>query len=288
MQNADFISRSVTLKALIPAKIYTFRDALVLVLEEGVRFDLGADGNGKILLKRLTVDIRTEVFDVRHGSGFGAEIMPAIQNDILAALIRRGHAWLARRKSAVEQGVKVDGEELRVAPPIAELGIWCEAAFRVILRAEGKVGAAAKDPVDLLSEDQSLDCGGTKDRDQESRLTALGVDRMGHIGHEKERHAQQRKPGVSRSRLAVRHVDLRGKQLPVRLRQHAGGHGALQHPISFRSVFEYLTAGEHERVVRGVHLSAGGRHRTHADGAGYFEEMPRLLIEVHCPMGRVD
>src|SRR5271170_4116938 len=107
--------------------------------------------------------------------------------------------------------MKVDGEELRITPAIAEFGAGREAALGVVFRTEGKIGAAVDDPVDLLPEDQSLGRGVSKGRDQKSRLPALGINPMGHVGREKEGYAQQRKPGISRLRFAVRNIDLGGK-----------------------------------------------------------------------------
>ena len=64
------------------------------MLQKGVGLDLGARGDREVLRKRLAIDVGAEVFDVRNGAGLRAEIMAAVQDDVLAALVSRGYARL--------------------------------------------------------------------------------------------------------------------------------------------------------------------------------------------------
>ena len=111
---------------------------------------------------------------------------------------------------------------------------------------------------------------------------------MGDVGQVEDRHVQQRKVAILCPRLPVVHPDQGGMDPPVRIRQEAGGHRALQYLVAFRSLFDKHATGKEKRIGGGIdQLAVDGGGRA-ADTTGDVFETAGFQIKIQLAAIRED
>ncbi len=205
-------------------------EAVLLLGEVEDGGDVGADGLVEVGGEGLAVDVGAEVLDVADGADVGGELTAEAGGDVLAALVVEDGDGLAcgvdagRVEAAILQGGEVGVEEVVADAVVAEGAVLGEAAQRVVDGADGEVGGAAEDEVELFADGEALGAGvlagaGVAEfGNEEAGLALLIVDRMGDVGEEEQRQAEQLEGGVGGLGLAAVEGDLAGEELPVGVR----------------------------------------------------------------------
>ena len=145
-------------------------------------------------------------------------------------------------------------EEVVAEAAVAEGAVLGEAAQGVVDGADGEVGGAAEDEVELLADGDALGAGvgagaGVAELgDQEAGLALLVVDGMGDVGEEEDGHAEEFEGGLGGLGLAAVEGDLAGEEVPVRVGEKAGGDRAVVDGVVGGAGFDDEAALEDEGV----------------------------------------
>ena len=240
-----------------------------------------ADGLRVVVVEDQAVEVAGEIFDDSGDARVRGQVFAAEGDHIDAALVdeffadRAGPQIGSARRwqsggaganggaqllfhAAIEQGIPAHDQVVDAGTLVAEVAVGRPAALGVVLGADDHVHAAVDDPVDLLADDESLDGRVAENGDQQSALAARLVHGMAEVGQIKDGHAEKLEEGVGGGGLAVGEVDGAGDQPPVRLRQAAVGHGAVDDAVVALAGLEQNPAGEEEGIGCGVDARAAG------------------------------